>query len=162
MAKFQWVGFERIFGGLALLKDPDARPLMEDWERRIVADNRRGILQDRTDKHGTPLAKVTYRPLKNTPAKPWTKRQQAAAVGTNNNNLTSAQYRRLAGPPLAPRGAMSRVITNLYTGHGRMPARAIPAGSRSGPGPTSSRRRASPSCRRSSSSGRLTASGRRA
>ena len=30
-----------------------------------------------------------------------------------NNNLTSAQYRLLGGPPLAPRDQFSRVITNL-------------------------------------------------
>jgi len=32
-----------------------------------------------------------------------------------NNNLTHAEYQLLSGPPLAPRGQFSRVITNLKT-----------------------------------------------
>ena len=40
-----------------------------------------------------------------------------------HGNLTSAEYRSLGGPPLAPRGASSRVITNLLTGYAaRAPA----------------------------------------
>lgn len=34
-----------------------------------------------------------------------------------HNNLTSAEYRKLDGPPLAPRRQFSRVITNLVTGY---------------------------------------------
>jgi len=41
-----------------------------------------------------------------------------AASGLHNN-LTSAEYRKLTGPRLAPRRQFSRVITNLLTGHGR-------------------------------------------
>src|SRR6202034_3051404 len=32
-----------------------------------------------------------------------------------HNNLTAAEYKLLGGPPLAPRGAFSRVITNFMT-----------------------------------------------
>jgi hypothetical protein len=44
-------------------------------------------------------------------------------VNLPNNNLSTAQYQLLAGPPLAPRDQFSRVITNLKTtftspGHG--------------------------------------------
>ena len=37
-----------------------------------------------------------------------------------HNNLTSAEYRQLGGPPLAPRGRYSRVITNLLTDHEKL------------------------------------------
>jgi hypothetical protein len=36
-----------------------------------------------------------------------------------NNNLSTAAYKRLDGPPLAPRREASRVIANLVTGQGR-------------------------------------------
>ena len=36
-----------------------------------------------------------------------------------NNNLSSSEYRYLTGPPLALCRQFSRVITNLFTGHGR-------------------------------------------
>jgi hypothetical protein len=37
-----------------------------------------------------------------------------------NNNLTTAEYQLLGGPPLAPRDQYSRVITNLATDHKRI------------------------------------------
>ncbi len=46
------------------------------------------------------------------------------AMSGFNNNLRSSEYRKLDGPPLAPRRQFSRVITNLYTGSGRDPGNA--------------------------------------
>ena len=104
------------------------------WSQIIDDDNRRGVLAG-TDRYGNPMAPVTYRPAptlgikrpnarqKNNPAK-GARRGAFAGFGMHaaglHNNLTSAEYRRLAGPPLAPRGAFSRVITNLKTRFGRI------------------------------------------
>jgi hypothetical protein len=46
------------------------------------------------------------------------------AISGLNNNLSSSEYRKLDGPPLAPRRGFSRVITNLFTGSGRDPSAA--------------------------------------
>jgi hypothetical protein len=115
---------------LQRLVDPDPMPLMEKWEQVIVEDNERGVLSARTDWRDQPLKPVTYRP-KGTPVGV-TRRQRNNARGVVSgigpmasglhNNLTRAEYERLSGPPMAPRGADSRVITNLLTAHGRDPA----------------------------------------
>jgi hypothetical protein len=97
------------------------------WAKVIDDDNRAGVLAG-TDRYGHPMAPVTYRPkggaLKPTAARRNTNNARArrgafAGFGPSasglHNNLTPAEYRRLAGPPLAPRGAFSRVITNLKT-----------------------------------------------
>jgi hypothetical protein len=80
---------------------------------------RRGVLAG-LDKDGRPMPPVTYRPKSG--AKAWTRAQQrkriAGVTAATGDNLTSAQYRRLTGPPLAPRGMGSRVITKLHTGYG--------------------------------------------
>lgn len=115
-------------------------PLMVTWENIIRDDNRRGVLAG-TDKDGGYMIAVTYRPVQdkgkhiNIRAKSAARLRlgqspsrmrglifagfgpQAAGL---NNNLTSAEYRRLTGPPLAPRGQFSRVITNLLTDHARL------------------------------------------
>lgn len=123
-------GLDRLTQRFRLLINPDATPLMNTWEDIIVKDNRDGVLAG-LDKNGIPLIPVTYRP------KPPTQKRLTAAQKNNattrarrgqfagfglhpaglNNNLTTAEYQRLTGPPLAPRGAFSRVITNLKTGH---------------------------------------------
>jgi hypothetical protein len=100
---------------------------MEEWERIIEQDNRRGVLAGQ-DKDGRPMVPVTYRPAGDKP-KRWTKandKKVAARAGLQgpiasgyDDNLTSAEYRRLAGQPLAPRGLNSRSIKNLLTQHGR-------------------------------------------
>lgn len=97
--------------------------------RIIDDDNRKGVLAG-TDMNGNPMAAVTYRPKLKPGQKP-TKLTVEQRLGqspktarpkyvpiegsTRNNNLTSAQYRLLSGPALAPRGQFSRVITNLLT-----------------------------------------------
>jgi hypothetical protein len=119
MAKFDFAALGWLRGRLQALAHPDPTPLLVQWRRVIEEDNKRGVLAGQ-DKDGRPLAAVTYRP-KGTPLR-WGKRRQAShlAAGSvpEHNNLTSAQYRRLGGPPLAPRGVNSRVIQNLSTSHG--------------------------------------------
>jgi len=122
------VGLDHLKARLARLAIPDATDLMQTWMAIIKADNKRGVLAG-LDKDGNPMRPVTYRPVgapkKLTDAQRNTtnrrKRQgeflgRGKAPAGTNNNLTSAEYRKLGGPPLAPRGAFSRVITNLLTG----------------------------------------------
>jgi hypothetical protein len=114
--------------------DVDARAVMVSFMRIIVQDNRRGVLAG-LDKDGRPIDPVTYRPLGKakgtTPAQrnvanARLRKSSFAGFGMHaaglHNNLTPAEYRRLGGPPLAPRGASSRVITNLLTGYQRTAA----------------------------------------
>lgn len=126
-------GFDRLRDRLLNVVNPDAAPLMVSWMKTIHDDNRRGVLAG-LDKDGRPMVPVTYRPRptaqkrltaaqRNNPRK-GARTGAFAGLGAHpagtNNNLTSAEYRRLAGPPLAPRGAFSRVITNLQLRFGRI------------------------------------------
>jgi hypothetical protein len=126
VAKFDFAALGRLQGKLALIAHPDPTPFLEGWEKIIVEDNKRGILQSRTDKNDQPLTGVTYWP-KGAPltvGKAASARQKIRTAFTGpiaagfDENLTSSQYRRLSGPPTTPRGANSRVITHLNTGHG--------------------------------------------
>lgn len=118
---------DRLADRFRAILRPDARPLMITWMEIIRRDNERGVLEG-LDKDGRPLAPVTYRPIP--AAMRLTAAQKnlvkgnrrglfaglgASPGGMPNNNLTSAEYRRLGGPPLAPRGKYSRVVTNLET-----------------------------------------------
>jgi hypothetical protein len=133
-------GCERIQRRLAEIEHvmDHAGPLMEHWERLMEEGNRRGVLEG-TDKDGGAMLAVTYRPtfaqkraiyagtakpVRPTLAQrlgqhPRAKRGDFFGFGLAasgfNNNLTSAEYRRLDGPPLAPRRQFSRVITNFVT-----------------------------------------------
>lgn len=124
---------DKAMDGLRALGDPDATDLMVRWMVIIDDDNRRGVLAG-TDKDGEPLIPVTYRPrppgpLEANKAQRHARRANAKKGvyqgmigpwgGAGAGNLTSAEYRLLGGPPLAPRRQFSRVITNLKTGYGR-------------------------------------------
>lgn len=129
-------GLDRLIDKVRTLGDlseDKVEPLMLSWRLIIEEDNRKGVLAG-LDKDGAPMAPVTYRPVasegkkpaKLTPAQrngvaPRRKRGVFAGHGPYasglHNNLTTAEYRKLSGPPLAPRGAFSRVITNLVTGY---------------------------------------------
>ncbi len=134
-------GLDRLTRRIRAMAEPNAHPLMRRFERIIAEDNLKGVLAG-TDKDGKPLAPTTYRPK---PPPSWyainpsklkarqrnnvragRKRGEFAGFGPMaagiNNNLTSSEYRYLTGPPMAPRGKFSRVITNLFTAHGRDPA----------------------------------------
>ena len=115
--------FGRLQARLNKIQNPDATPLMLAWEEVIRQDNREGILAG-TDKDGMPMYPVSYRP-KGTIQKPTAAQrlgQRAnrkrdllfGGIGPQvsglNNNLTSREYRSLAGPPLAPRGVFSRQL----------------------------------------------------
>ena len=126
MARLEWTYFDRLAAHLRKLADPEPTPLMKAWEKIITEDNRLGVLAG-LDKHGLPMRPVTYRPARS--------KSRGAAPGPRglftglgpqassiNNNLTSAEYRHLSGPPLATRGSNSRVIANLSTRHGRAPS----------------------------------------
>lgn len=132
MPTIDLAGLDRLRAKLKNVVNPDATPLMAAWMKIVDDDNRRGVLAG-LDREGHPLAAVTYRPkpsaLKATPGqknrpKKGARRGAFAGLGSHpagtNNNLTSAEYRRLAGPPLAPRGAFSRVVTNLRLRFGRV------------------------------------------
>lgn len=122
-------GLDRLKARFARIASPDAAPLMFTWMRIIEADNRVGVLAG-LDKDGQPMERVTYRPKTPSPLskgqrlnqRPNAKKGAFAGIGPYasgaNNNLSSAEYRRLDGPPLAPRRQFSRVITNLQTGYG--------------------------------------------
>jgi hypothetical protein len=134
MMKFNMADCGRFAARIARLDltRGDITPLLLNWERQLEEGNRKGVLAG-TDKDGHPLIAVTYRPV-GPPRKKLTlgerlgqkqnKRRgeyggMMAAQGglLANNNLTSAAYRQLGGPPLAPRRQFSRVISNAVTGH---------------------------------------------
>ena len=113
------------------LEYADIFPLLENWERQMEAGNRKGILAG-TDGKGDPMPLVTYRPrglkrkltlAERLGQRPNLRRGKYGGRGPAqgeviaNNNLTSAAYRTLDGPPLAPRRQYSRVITNAVTAH---------------------------------------------
>lgn len=129
MAQFQWSGLGRLQALLARVANPDANPLMERWEKIIFEDNRRGVLAGQ-DRYGRPMPAVTYRPIASAPKRRVPRRAGAfGGIGPYasglHNNLSPAEYRRLNGPPLAPRGGNSRVITNLGTGHDTAPVGGV-------------------------------------
>ena len=108
---------------VAQIGKAELTPLLEQWEDVIVEDNRKGVLAGR-DKDDQPMAPVTYRTgavKTKVNARSGGKFGSVAGSfkGGSNGNLSPAQYRRLTGPPTAPRGEDSRVITNLVTRHGR-------------------------------------------
>lgn len=106
------------------IRDLNATPLMFTWRKIMAEDNREGILQG-LDKDGVPLTAITYRPKPPGPLKPNEKQRggkplrarEGAFQGGAAGNLSSMEYRLLGGPPLAPRGQFSRVITNFKTTH---------------------------------------------
>lgn len=112
-------GLTRLQARFNKIANPDARPLIHTLGNIIVDDNRRGVLAG-LDKDGNPMVKTKYRPktlrekltaAQRNGAKPNAKIGKYA--GGNGNNLSSSEYRKLDGPPLAPRRQFSRVITNL-------------------------------------------------
>jgi len=130
-------GLGRLKDKFGRLSNIDPTPLLTTWMRIIEEDNRKGVLAG-LDKDGKPMAPVAYRPRTSKPTKIGSKGAAGLRNNANtrarsgifgglgpmasglHNNLTRKQYERLAGPPLAPRGKFSRVITNLRTAYGRL------------------------------------------
>lgn len=95
-------------------------PLLEVFEKIIVEDNRRGVLNG-LDRQGNPVVPVKYRtgvavPIRARRGDRYGTIRGRAKPGVDEN-LTSSEYKRLTGPPLAPRRARSRIIQNLVTRH---------------------------------------------
>lgn len=128
MTKVDLSGLDNMMRRIAMLGTLNMTPLMKTWGDIIQKDNKRGILAG-LDKNGLPMRPVTYRPVGKV-AKLTAKqrnatnpRKRASVFGGFgnlpaglNNNLSSSEYRKLDGPPLAPRKEYSRVITNLLPG----------------------------------------------
>ena len=115
---FDWTGLERIRAHHDQLIKADYMPLMNQWTDILWEGHRRGVLsgQDGHD-HTAPLLK--YRtghgaPTKNRRRPKFGTSRFAALLGVAGDNLTTAEYKRLHGPRLAPRGEQSRVIRNLF------------------------------------------------
>jgi hypothetical protein len=120
MAKFNASGLVKLGLVADALRHADATPLMIEWAKIIEQDNRKGLLAGQ-DKDGKPMVPVSYRP-KGAPLKLKKHQKPKQFAGGVANNLTPAEYRRLAGPPLVPRGMHSRLITNLFLAYKREPA----------------------------------------
>lgn len=122
-------GLDRLIGKMKRIENPDPTPLLVTWMKVIDDDNRKGVLAG-LDKDGKRMPGVTYRPVGKAARANARQKNNAkgrrgkfsgfgpAAAGLHNN-LSGSEYRKLGGPPLAPRGAFSRVVTNLRTGYGR-------------------------------------------
>lgn len=125
---FSWTGRSKSERMLARLHNPDATELMETWERILVEDNRAGVLSG-LDADGLPLVPTKYRTSQPIPTKPRSGGMQGVASGTaktsTSANLSSSKYRKLTGPPLAPRGEESRTIANFVTSYIRSGTRWI-------------------------------------
>lgn len=119
--KVSKAGYVSLNARVKRLGDSDLSPLMAFWEKRMSEDNTRGVMHG-LDRYGRPLKPVTYRPKGDARGVSGLQRSRFVGVGPSRsglyNNLTSKEYRRLTGPPLAPRGMFSRVITHAHTGHG--------------------------------------------
>jgi hypothetical protein len=136
-------GFTRAYQALFRLETMTnyIGPLLEAWTFVLIEDNRRGVMQG-LDGDGLPMKPTKYRlSLKQTSAgqandqffnssgQAFSNMESAGGFafantsGTLNSvgfkggasdNLTTRQYKKMTGPPLAPRGPASRVISN-YT-----------------------------------------------
>lgn len=126
MKRYNFDHMAKINARLAQIAQADYEPLMIQWAFIIKADNRRGVLAG-LDKDGSPMTPVRYRPKLGTGGKagPKNRKKDRGYKGFGpmasglHGNLSSSEYRKLDGPPLAPRRTNSRVITNLRFERGR-------------------------------------------
>lgn len=131
--------FERAYEALFRLETYQnyAGPLINAWSAVLIEDNRRGVMQG-IQGDGTPMRPTKYRlSLKQTAAgsagdlffnaqgQGFDNFESAGLIhfgglnGTGagfkpnpSDSLDTQQYQKMTGPPLAPRGAASRVISN--------------------------------------------------
>ncbi len=120
-ATFEWEAFARLAGALEALSEFDAFPLMEQWESIVTEGNRRGVLSGR-DGFDQPMPALQYRggagrrtANRRVPDYGTTLHAATDPAAAAGDNLTSAQYRALTGPRLAPRREASRAVKNLHT-----------------------------------------------
>lgn len=138
MATVEWPDFDRFrrrTTALATLSEADLEPLADAWQDTLYEDHRLCTLRGEA-KDGTPFPKTTYR---GSSVRPKARARSGARFGAKvgdfggfgpfasglHNNLSPAEYRKLDGPPLAPRGEHSRILTNWFsdwgmTGPGQM------------------------------------------
>jgi len=133
VALVEWPDFDRAkarVAGLGTLTEADLEPLFIGWERDLFEAHRKNVFSA-IQPDGTPTPPVTYRTGISKP----TKARRGGKYGAKlddpgqfggfkgfgpfqsglHNNLSEAEYHGLTGPPLAPRGDDSRIITNFRT-----------------------------------------------
>jgi hypothetical protein len=113
-------GIQRM---LDRLVNPDLRHAMVRCEAIITEDHTKANLEG-IDKDGISYRPVTYRNDSGVVAvakRNKYNRGVGPALEGAGDNLSSAEYRRLKGPPLAPRFKSSRIIANFVTMSGQNP-----------------------------------------
>lgn len=117
-----WDSFTGVMTVMAWAADPDLSGLCEILRDVIFEDNRRGVMAG-LDKDGRPMT-PTIR--ERTPQGHWVTRvlpdgrkTHYYQAGSSPSPDAPAGVSEGSGPPLAPRGERSRVITNLETGWGK-------------------------------------------
>ena len=100
---------DAFLGKVIGLETVDFTPLMNLWREFLEEDNKEGALAG-LDGYGNPLQPVTYRPDPSAGT-----RKPIDFSIQPNDNLTSGHYRTLDGPPLAPQGLESRIVTHYRT-----------------------------------------------
>jgi hypothetical protein len=124
-------GVRRFSATLTTIED-FVGPLMVAWAKVLVEDNRKGVLAGR-DKNDTVVMKTHYRTsfvqagydrptyVKGVvnPAgdRSWLvnirgNMDSPGYKGGSSHNLKTSEYKKMSGPPLAPRGMASRIISN--------------------------------------------------
>lgn len=106
---------------LFAIEHPDFSDLMNSVRVVMDEDHVKGIMAGK-DKDGNKTADVSYRDGKASPLKSKGKSRQTIKnwrnqepLSSSEDNLTTSEYRKLTGPPLAPRGLSSRIIRNFQT-----------------------------------------------
>lgn len=100
---------DAYLGRVIGLRAVDFTPLMDQWRTILEEDNRDSALAG-LDGYGNPMIGVTYRP------DPMAGTRKPIDYSIQpNDNLTSGHYRTLDGPPLAPQGLESRIVTRFGT-----------------------------------------------
>lgn len=108
--------------------------LMQSWANVLLEDNRKGVLagKDKDDKLVTATLyrnsfsqagydRPTYVKFVPNPFGPVAWKTNITGIESpgykpgSSENLTTKQYKALSGPPLAPRGMASRIISNYQT-----------------------------------------------
>lgn len=121
--RVEWPGLEGLVERLRALRGVDLTPVATRCAEILVEGNRRGVLAG-LDGNNAPMPPLKYRGG----AAKKTRNRRVPDFGTTlyettgagpfatglHDNLTTAQYKQLTGPRLAPRREGSRVIKNLH------------------------------------------------
>lgn len=132
MSLVEWPQYDKLQRELQSIYALDlktVKPLLIEWQKILVEDNRKGVLSG-LDKDGANMIPVTYRTGIATKTAARRGKARGRTVGEFHGfgpfasglhgNLTTAQYKALTGPPLAPQGDHSRVIANYQTASGQV------------------------------------------